>query len=298
MILVAGATGLLGSEIARRLRSGGHAVRALVRPGAAGVPALAAAGVETTEGDLKDEASLARACAGVRAVVSTVTATTSRRPGDTLKTVDRDGQTRLVAVARRVGVERFVYVSLSANIPASTLVNYKRRVEDAVRSSGMAWVILQPPAFMDIWLSPRLGWDIANARAMIVGDGTRPTSFVALSDVARFAVLAAADPRLANRNLPLGGPEALSPQQVLTICEEVTGRRFRVRRVPLAVVKVAAALLRPIAPVPAALAALAVASAEVGDPIDMAPLIREFPGPLVSVRDYVGAIARVAGTAA
>jgi hypothetical protein len=50
--------------------------------------------------------------------------------------------------------------------------------------------------------------------------------------------------------------------------------------------------------VPAALAALAVAAAEVGDPIDMAPLIREFPGPLVSVRDYVGAISRTAGAAA
>jgi NADH dehydrogenase len=53
MILVVGATGLLGSEICRRLRARGRPVRALVRPGSTKAAALRAIGVETVEGDLR-----------------------------------------------------------------------------------------------------------------------------------------------------------------------------------------------------------------------------------------------------
>ncbi len=68
--LLVGATGLLGPEICQRLTGAGHQVRALVRSTADAQKraALEALGVELVEGDLKDAASLARACAGAHAV--------------------------------------------------------------------------------------------------------------------------------------------------------------------------------------------------------------------------------------
>ena len=75
--LLVGATGLLGTGDLSAAREAGHQVRALIRPTAdpAKRAALVGLGVELVEGDLKDPASLARACAGVQAVISTASST-------------------------------------------------------------------------------------------------------------------------------------------------------------------------------------------------------------------------------
>jgi uncharacterized protein YbjT (DUF2867 family) len=89
VILVVGATGMLGGAIVRRLLEQGDSVRALVR-GDAGARALTEAGAETVRGDLKDAASLARACDGVSALITT--ANSAARGGeDNVDTVDLDG---------------------------------------------------------------------------------------------------------------------------------------------------------------------------------------------------------------
>ena len=87
MILIAGATGFLGGEICRRLVENGESVRGLVRRTSdpAGVSRLRTLGAETAVGDLRDRESLDAACRGVRTVVSTVTSTRSRQPGDSIE---------------------------------------------------------------------------------------------------------------------------------------------------------------------------------------------------------------------
>src|SRR5918999_1723153 len=82
MILVAGATGYLGTEICRLLRERGSNVRALVRPTSAveKVERLRALGVELAPGDLKDPRSLDVACRNVDTVISTASCTISRQP--------------------------------------------------------------------------------------------------------------------------------------------------------------------------------------------------------------------------
>ena len=72
MILVVGATGLLGEEICQRLRARGLAVRALARQTAnpARLGALRGAGVNLCWGDLKDTSSLREACFGAEATRS------------------------------------------------------------------------------------------------------------------------------------------------------------------------------------------------------------------------------------
>jgi uncharacterized protein YbjT (DUF2867 family) len=296
MTLVVGATGRLGLEICRRLREAGDEVRAFVRPGAAGEPRRTAAGVSLQQGDLKHPASVHRACEGERVVISTATATTTRRPGDTLGTVDRDGQIALVDAARRAGVRRFVYVSISPNAaPRSELVVCKREVERAVRASGMDWVIVQPAAFMEIWLSPRLGWDFAKRRVWLMGTANAPASVVALADVAAFCARAATDPRATNRDIPFGGPAPVTPLEIVRAAESKLGRRLRVRHVPIGLIDAASALLRPLAPIPAALLALGVGASRLGDVIDMTETVREFSISLTTIDDYLSSLARPTG---
>jgi uncharacterized protein YbjT (DUF2867 family) len=117
MILVVGATGTLGAEICQRLRARRLAVRALVRATAnqSRLSALSAAAVDLCWGDLKDAASLREACHGADVVISTASSTLSRQGGDSIETVDRQGQLSLIAAARAAGVEHFTFVSIPRN---------------------------------------------------------------------------------------------------------------------------------------------------------------------------------------
>jgi NADH dehydrogenase len=67
------------------------------------------------------------------------------------------------------------------------LQSAKRAVEDRLKSSGLTYTILQPTFFMEVWLSPALGFDAANAQAQIYGTGENKMSWISYKDVARFA---------------------------------------------------------------------------------------------------------------
>ena len=225
---------MLGSEICRLLAERGESLRALVRKTSdpAKVESLRKLGAETVQGDLKDRASLASACAGTAAVLSTASSTISRAEGDTIESVDRDGQLALVDAAVAAGVERLVYVSFTEMAVDSPLQRAKRTVEGKLQESGMDYTILRPTHFMEIWLSPAVGFDSANATARVYGSGQAPVSWVSFHDVARLAVAALNDPALRNATVEFGGPEALSPIEVVRIFEEETGRTFSVEHVP------------------------------------------------------------------
>jgi len=286
LILVVGATGLLGREVCRRLLDNGDPLRALARPGSSYQRELAVGGAEIEHGDLKDRPAIEVACRGVRTVVSTATATASYRKGDSLRAVDLHGQLDLVRSAAAAGVERFIYVSISPNLPGScALVHYKRQVENALRESGMAWTILQPGAFMEIWLGPLVGWDIEKGRARIIGGGEAQVSYVSLQDVAAFAVAATHDDSMSRQTIPVGAPQPTSPNEVLRICEETTGRPFKVQRLPAAPFRLGARVLRPFNERIHTLLALTAAIAE-GDVLDMLPVQEAFRIPLTSVAGF------------
>ncbi len=235
MILVAGATGYLGGEICRRLTESGRPVRGLVRSTSDPniVARLESLGVQVVRGDLRDRISLDAACAGVSAVISTATATRTRQPDESIESTDQDGQVNLVDAARAAGVPRFIYVSYSGQIEGDDpLTHAKRAVERQLRESGMTYTILRPNYFMEAWLSPALGFDYTSGHATIYGQGDRKISWISLADVAEFAVRALDAPGAENAVIELGGPEALSPNEVIRIFEESTGKRFDVEHVP------------------------------------------------------------------
>ena len=286
MILVVGATGLLGGEICRRLAAAGKPVRALVRGTAdpAKVDELERLGAALVRGDLKNRASLDAACRGIDTVITTASTTFSRQDGDSIQTVDLEGQTRLVDAAQAAAVPRFMYVSYSHGIDMECpLATAKRSVEGHVKRSGMTYTILAPSVFMEVWLSPALGFDAANAQARIYGSGTNPISWISLGDVAQFAVLSLDHPAARNATLELGGPAALSPLEVVRAFEQSGGRPFRVEHVPEETLRAQRAAATD--PLQQTFAALMLACA-LGDAIDMRTTLKTFPVPLLSVQEY------------
>jgi NADH dehydrogenase len=290
MVLVVGATGLLGGEICRLLADRGEPGRALVRAGSdpAKVESLRHLGVEVVVGDLKKPETLRPVCDGVVAVISTATSTTSRDEGDTIESVDRDGQLALVDAARQAGVTRFVYVSFPEFGVEFPLQTAKRLVEQRVRESGLEFTILRPVHFMEIWLGPRLGFDPLSGQAQVFGSGEKGVSWISFRDVATFAVEALTNPAARDAVIELGGSESISPLDAVRIFEEETGRSCAVTHVPEEALE--AQRVSGADSLEQSFAGLMLATAREGAAVDMEPVLRDFRVELTSVRDYARAL--------
>jgi uncharacterized protein YbjT (DUF2867 family) len=193
--------------------------------------ALRSSGVELLVGDLKDPQSIVDACRGVDAVISTASSTLSRQPGDSIHTVDEAGQLNLVNAAKDANVGRFLFVSFRRTPGISfPLGDAKAQVERAL--SGLNYTIIQASWFMEVWLSPALGFDYANAAARIYGPGTSPISWVSFHDVAEICAVALRHPAASRKTIEFGGPEALSPLEVVARFERICGRPFRLEHIP------------------------------------------------------------------
>lgn len=144
-LALTGATGFIGSAIARRLPASGWVVRALCR--SAEPPALPR--IEWVRGTLEDPAALRALADGAEAVVHCAGAVRGATPTDFDRT-NLHGTRRLVQAARSGGVSRFLLMSsLAAREPhLSPYARSKRRGEDALPADAgrMAWTILRPPA--------------------------------------------------------------------------------------------------------------------------------------------------------
>lgn len=234
MNLIVGATGMLGGEICRLLRDRGEPVRALVRgtSNPEKLSRLQSLGADCVEGDLKDATTLEAACRGVTAVISTASSTISRQAGDSIESVDRQGQLNLVEAAERAGVQQFVLISFPHFDFDFPLQSAKRAVEDRLRLGRMTYTILQPTCFMEVWLGPALGFDPAHGTAQIYGSGQNKVSWISFQDVAQFAVAALRNDRAAQAIVKLGGPDALSPLEVVQLAQQLTGRPIDVQHVP------------------------------------------------------------------
>jgi NADH dehydrogenase len=197
--------------------------------------------------------------------------------------VDEGGQLALVDAAERAGVRHFVFVSIPPVDVDYAYQKAKRRVEARLRESQMSFTVLQPAHFMEVWLGPMLGFDPAHGAARVFGAGDRPVSWVSVEDVARFAAKAADAARFAGTVLSLGGPEALSPLQVVRIFEDVGSPKTMVEHVPEAALIAQLAAARD--PLEEAFAGTALAAAR-GLKINPDAALQLLPGRMKSVRDH------------
>ncbi len=277
MILVVGATGSLGGQVARGLLADGRAVRVLARPGR-DVTALTAAGATVAAGDLKDPETLRAAARGVETIVTT--ANSARRGGgDNVDTVDLQGTANLVDAARAEGVRHFVFTSVLGASPASPVpfLAAKAQNEQRLRESGIEWTILAPNAFQESWPAMVVGVPaVANRPVTLVGEARRRHTFVSQDDVAAFALAVVGRAGARNRHLPIGGPEALTWRDVVTVYERVLGRSLEVRFV---------APGEPVPGIPAAVQPLLAAQDTYETAIDTAAIAQEFGVRLTPLED-------------
>jgi dihydroflavonol-4-reductase len=255
--LVTGATGFLGSHVARALAGRGENVRVLVRP-SSDLRALNGFDAERFTGDLRDSVSLQRALEGVQRVfhVAADYRLWARDPRE-IHDSNVTGTQNLLEAARCAGVEKFVYTSTVATIAvprlgglpneetqssaAEMIGHYKRSKFEAERcalratEAGLPVVIVNPttPVGPGDWKPTPTGKiivDFLNGR--MPGYVDTGLNFVPVEDCALGHLLASDHGRLGERYI-LGG-QNLTLKQMLDILSSTSGQPAPRWKIPYA----------------------------------------------------------------
>lgn len=288
-VLVVGSTGVLGRALVTQLLAQGMAVRAMARSPAKARD-LAELGAEVVPGDLRDPASLRRACDGAGQVVAAAHALPGGH-GNSSQTVDDAGHRALIGSARDCGVSRFVYTS-AQGVSSSHPIDFfrtKHAVEEHLKASGVPWVILRPSAFME-WHAHEFNGKsvLARGKVTLLGSGTRRRNFVAARDVAAVAVHVLGDASVVNRTIEIGGPDNLTDTEVAELYGRIAGVTPSISRVPIAALRVMGALLRPLAPgISRIMRMAALLNSAPDETFDASRLTAEFPIALTSLEEFV-----------
>jgi NADH dehydrogenase len=245
-VLVAGATGQLGGAITRQLLAAGVPVRALARNRTKLEP-LAALGAEIAAVDLLDQAKLNEACKGIDQVVSTVNNNMGSGPTSPGR-IDLTAHQNLCAAVRNARLRRLMYVSFRGVEPGEPvdIFRIKWYIEDAIRRSGVPYVMLRPTAFMDVWIDQIIADRVRKkGGAVVFGDGTAVANYIAVEDVAAFAVRILADAAIVNEAIEIGGPSDISLNDLATLVERRFGASGRRKHIPVALMKLLPPIVRP-----------------------------------------------------
>jgi uncharacterized protein YbjT (DUF2867 family) len=276
MILVAGGTGTLGTQIVRLLSERGLGVRVLTREPshAAHLPAA----VEAIIGDLRNQAVVAAAVRDCATVISAVHGFTG--PGKpSPESIDRDANRALIQAAAAAGVDHFVLVSVLGAAPdhPMSLHRAKYAAEQELLTSGLQWTIIRPAAFLETWIAITGAKIAGSGQALVFGPGRNPINFVSAHDVAAIVDIAAHGESLRHQTIEAAGPENLTFTQMANQLIADSGRPGKIKHVPLPMLRVMSVLARPFSPVFARQAQAAVVMNTTDMTADVTAIHHRFP---------------------
>jgi uncharacterized protein YbjT (DUF2867 family) len=214
-MLITGATGNIGTTLAKQLSAKGIPFRAMVRAEDQHTATLRALpGAEIVTGDFTDTNSIARALQGME---KAFLLTNSSEHTEKL-------QSDFVEVARNTGVQHIVKLSqlhASAQSPVRFL-RYHAAVEEKIRLSGMDYTFLRPNLFMQGLLGFRD--PIVQQGKFFATAGDAPISLVDIRDIAAVAAAALTTPGHTGKIYDITGPESLTHAELAAQLSTALGR--------------------------------------------------------------------------
>jgi len=234
-LLIVGATGTLGRQVARHALEKEHKVRCLVRnPRKAAF--LKEWGAELVKGDICDASTLPAALEGIDAVIDAATA----RATDslTIKQVDWQGKVNLIQAVKQAGIERYIFFSIlnAAEYPNVPLMEIKHCTELFLAETGLKYTTLQLCGFMQGLIGQYAIPILDNQVVWVTGEST-PIAYMDTQDIAKFAVAALGVPATEKRTFPVVGPRAWTADEIIGLCERLSEKEVKISRLPLGFLK-------------------------------------------------------------
>jgi uncharacterized protein YbjT (DUF2867 family) len=241
-LLIVGATGTLGRQIARRALDEGYQVRCLVRS-MRKAAFLKEWGAELVVGNICNPSTLAPALEGVTTVIDAATARAT--DSASIKRIDWDGQVALIQAAVAAKVDRFIFFSIlgAENYPNVPLMEIKRCTELFLAQSGLNYTILRPAGFLQ-GLIGQFAIPILEGQPVWMTRESSPIAYMDTQDVAKFAVKAISVPETHNRTFPIVGNRAWSGKEIISFCERQSGKEAKITNVPIGIIRIMRQTLR------------------------------------------------------
>lgn len=226
-VLLAGATGYLGSHLAKAMLRQQMDFKAIARNpqklSALGVPAD-----QIIEAQLTDKQSLRGICSGFDAVISTV-GITRQKDGLSYMDVDYQANKNLLEEALAAKVQKFVYVSVlhGAELQHLQICAAKERFVNELQASGMPFSIVRPSGFFSDMTE---FYEMAKkGRAFLFGDGQVKVNPIHGADLAQVCVNALYEH---NTSIDVGGPEVLTHQAIAETAFNSLERKPKITYIP------------------------------------------------------------------
>ena len=216
MILVAGATGHVGSELVRLLAEAGTPTRALIHSPDKAAP-IERLGLETALGDFEQPDTLEAAMAGCDHLFL-LSPPNPRQPEQEQNVID---------AAKRAGVEHVVKQSVPGADPDAPLAfgRWHAQIEQYLVQSGLAHTLLRPNYFMQNFLMS--AQSVAEQGVLYGMTGEGRISYTDTRDIAAVAAQVLTSPGHQGNSYMLTGPQALSAAEVAERLSAATGRQVR-----------------------------------------------------------------------
>jgi uncharacterized protein YbjT (DUF2867 family) len=261
-IAVDGASGYLGSHLVSRLRQQGHAVRALVHPGARSqdVDFLRSCGAEIVVASLeKNDAALVDALKGCSVVVHLIGSIAPKK-GERLEQLHGDQTRNLASAAKAADVAKIVQVTaLGTNENARNGYHASKwQAEQHVRNSGCRFVILRPSLIIGRQVGNRDSklvtryFDLIKTRPAVpvIGGGHNKIQPVFIADLVAALEKAICSNAMDNQVYEIGGAEILPMREFVAKLTKLKGSDKAIRPVPVFAANIAAVFCQAFQDVP------------------------------------------------
>jgi uncharacterized protein YbjT (DUF2867 family) len=238
-VLVAGATGYLGQFVVQEFKARGYYVRALARSPEK-LDHLRDSLDEIVEGEVTQPETLEHVCDDIDIVFSSI-GITKQKDKLTFRDVDYLGNVNLLEAAQRAGVEKLIYVSVfnGPNLPHLAIVKAHEDFVAVLKASGMNYAVLRPTGyFSDMTEFLQMA---KKGRVYLIGDGSNRVNPICGADLAMSCVDAAEGER---QEIDLGGPETMTFREIADLAFRTLGKRSRITKVPVWIMKLATALTK------------------------------------------------------
>jgi len=234
-LLIVGATGTLGRQVARHALDKGYRVRCLVR-NQVKASFLKEWGAELVVGDLCKPETLPPALEGIDAVIDA--ATNRANSSESIKQVDWEGKLNLIQGVKAAGVNRYIFFSIlnAQDYPNVPLMDIKHCTEVYLANSGLNYTILQLCGFMQGLIGQYAVPILDNQSVWVTGAET-PIAYMNTQDIAKFAIRALEVPETEKRSFPVVGRRAWTAQEIINFCEKLSGKEAKITRSPLGLLR-------------------------------------------------------------
>jgi uncharacterized protein YbjT (DUF2867 family) len=240
VLLVTGATGLLGEAVVRRLTAAGVPVRCLVRDPRRLGPLRVR--VQLAIGDLADPASWRNALRGVDTIVH-LAGGAGDQPRATVEELNGLAAWRLLRAAERVGARHFLWLEPLGATPQHPMRLHRAKALAATAvaaaplpTTTIAHSLLYAPGDRHLRWIERLG---LLPVAPLVGRGIARTQPLWAEDAADCVLAALERPPERHARFELAGPQVLTQREIVRLVLAAAGRRRRTLPVPLAALRTA-----------------------------------------------------------